>query len=200
MCTCHAFCWLAVGVSQCASAHDGWSTGPGFCPGRHGFSSCRSSLVGLLGSVLQSVLAPPPEACFPAAGSSSLGSLLERGCAESLTGQRADFSSVSVFCLCWHPSSALREMGSGAHVPSRLGRRGPWQSAPEQPSVLRPRPCPRASSAAYPSPPSSSVAVLALRGGFQSFSPAARKACVGAPSCGSLVTQFPLVAVWLPRL
>ena len=72
MCTYHAFCWLALGVSQCAPAHDGWLTGPGFCPGRRGFSRCRSSLVGLLGSVLQSVLAPPPEACFPAAGSSSL--------------------------------------------------------------------------------------------------------------------------------
>lgn len=62
----------AVGMSQCAPAHDGWLTGPGFCSGRRGFSSCRSSLVGLLGSVLQSVLAPPPEACFLAAGSPCL--------------------------------------------------------------------------------------------------------------------------------
>lgn len=126
MCTCHAFCWRCghVSVRSCTRwlvdrtwllLWPSWVLQLPLQPGRAPWV-CPTVC---LGSPTRGLL---PGCRVPV----SLGSLLERGCAESLTGQKADFSSVSVFCLCWHLSSALREMGSGAHVPSRLGGRGPW--------------------------------------------------------------------------
>lgn len=80
----------------------------------------------------------------------SLGLLLKRGCVDSLSGQKADFSSVPLFSRCWRPSSAL-----AASPGSRLCRR--WGAVPmsqEQPgmqlSVPTPRPRSRVSGAPAP--------------------------------------------------